>query len=255
MDGTIYHENTLIPGTKEFFSLLVKQGKYYCFLTNNSSKGRASYVEKLLKLGIDVTEKNIVSSVSVTVSYLNQIKRHAKIYLVGTASLKRELENEGFVIVSSSYRKSDVDFVLVGFDTELNYSKIDGACYYISRNCKYLATNCDLRCPIIDNKYIPDCGAICKMIECATNRTPIYLGKPNREIVDYASNLWNVPLSKIICIGDRLYTDIAVGINAGISTAVVFTGETTPDDLKNSMFKPEFCFNSIADIYEILNNN
>lgn len=252
MDGTIYHENTLIPGTLDFFHLLQKQRKKYVFMTNNSSKGKITYVEKLTKLGIFATEDNIASSVNATITYLNYHKPGAKIYLIGTGSLKTELINEGFDVVSVDYRGSDVDYVLLGFDTELNYAKIAGGCYYISRGYNYIATNCDLRCPVKDNKYIPDCGAIARMIAEATERMPVFLGKPERVMVDSVSEKWGVPVNKIATVGDRLYTDIQVGINAGSVTILVLTGEATEEEMKETGIQPTYTFPSIKELYDAL---
>lgn len=249
MDGTIYNEDVLISGAVEFFDLLNEQGKHYVFMTNNSSKGKEAYLEKLHRLGIKASEKNIVSSVNVAVKYLKEHKPDAKIYLVGTESLKRELTNEGFNVVSVDYRKNDVDYVLLGFDTELNYDKILGACYYVSRGYAYIATNCDLKCPVLENKFIPDCGAIAKMIELAADRTPIFLGKPDRAIVELAASEWHIPIEKIACVGDRLYTDIAVGINAGALSICVLTGEATKHEIEISEYRPDYCFDSIYELY------
>ena len=249
MDGTIYNEDTLIPGALEFFDLLREQGKDYVFMTNNSSKGKASYVEKLNRLGIQATERNIASSVNATVMYLNEHKPKANLYLVGTESLKHELIEEGFVIVPTDYRGSDIDYVLLGFDTELNYEKIRGASYYVSRDYPYIATNCDLKCPVLDNKFIPDCGAIAKMIELATDRHPLFLGKPERTMVDAVSKEWNTPIDKIACVGDRLYTDIAVGINAGATSVCVLTGEATREEISIYKFKPDYVFDTINELY------
>lgn len=249
MDGTIYNEETLIPGALEFFNLLIEQGKDYVFMTNNSSKGKASYVEKLNKLGISATERNIASSVNATVVYLNEHKPKAKLYLVGTESLKHELIEEGFEIVPIDYRGSDIDYVLLGFDTELNYEKVRGASYYVSRNYPYIATNCDLKCPVLENKFIPDCGAIAKMIELATDRQPLFLGKPERTMVDAVSKEWGIPIEKIACVGDRLYTDIAVGINAGATSICVLTGEATKEEISNSEFNPDYVFDTINELY------
>ena len=252
MDGTIYNEDTLIPGASEFFDLLNEQGKDYVFMTNNSSKGKVSYVEKLNRLGINATERNICSSVNATVMYLNKHKPGAKIYLIGTESLKQELVEEGFDIVPVDYRREDIDFVLLGFDTELNYEKVRGASYYVSRGYSYIGTNCDLKCPVLDNKFIPDCGAIAKMIELATDRMPLFLGKPERTMVDAVSKDWDMPVEKIACVGDRLYTDIAVGINAGATSICVLTGEATKEEIRQTEFKPDYCFDSIKDLYEAL---
>ncbi|MDE5784113.1 MAG: HAD-IIA family hydrolase [Prevotella sp.] len=252
MDGTIYHENELISGALDFFHLLQEQGKKYVFMTNNSSKGKITYIEKLTKLGIEATEDNIASSVNATVRYLNQHKRGAKIYLIGTDSLKKELLNEGFDVVPVNYREPDVDYVLLGFDTELNYEKVVGGCYYISRGYEYIATNCDLRCPVKGNKYIPDCGSMAHMIADATERMPQFLGKPERVMVDAVSEKWGVPVEKIATVGDRLYTDVQVGINAGSKTICVLTGEATEDEMKQTGIYPTYTFPSIKELYEAL---
>lgn len=252
MDGTIYNEDTLIPGASEFFDLLNEQGKDYVFMTNNSSKGKVSYVEKLNSLGIKATERNICSSVNATVMYLNEHKPEARIYLIGTESLKHELLEEGFDIVPVGYRGEDIDFVLLGFDTELNYEKVRGASYYVSRGYPYIGTNCDLKCPVLDNKFIPDCGAIAKMIELATDRLPLFLGKPERTMVDAVSKEWDMPVEKIACVGDRLYTDIAVGINSGATSICVLTGEATKEEIAESMFKPDYVFDTIKELYQAL---
>ena len=252
MDGTIYHENELIPGALEFFNLLDRQGKNYVFMTNNSSKGKKTYVDKLLRLGIRATEEQIASSVNATVLYLNQHKKGAKLYLVGTESLRKELLDEGFMVVPVEYREADVDFVVLGYDTELTYAKLVGACYYVSREYPYIATNCDLRCPVLDGRYVPDCGSMAKMICEATGRMPMFLGKPDRTIVDAVSRQWRVPIEDIACIGDRLYTDVQVGINAGCTSICVLTGEATKEEILKTGINPDFIFPSIKEIYEEL---
>lgn len=224
-------------------------------MTNNSSKSAKTYVEKLATLGIEATEANIVSSVNATVLYLNEQRPKGKLYVIGTNSFKQELADNGFEIVPVSSRDADVDFVVLGFDTELNYEKIVGGCYYVSRGYPYIATNCDMKCPIKGDRFIPDCGAIAQLIETATNRSPLlFLGKPNRTIVDVASQRFNTPLEQIVCVGDRLYTDIAVGINAGVDTVCVFTGEAKPDDITNSNYKPTYTFETIRGLYEVIKN-
>ena len=252
MDGTIYHENKLIDGASDFLRTLVRQGKKYAFMTNNSSKSAKTYVEKLAALGIEATEANIASSVNATVLYLNEQKQKGKLYVIGTNSFKQELRENGFDVVPTSYRKADVDFVVLGFDTELNYKKIIGGCYYVSRGFPYIATNCDIKCPVKKNKFIPDCGAIAQLIETATGRSPLFLGKPDRKIIDVVSKRFNTPLEQMVCVGDRLYTDIAVGINAGITTVCVFTGEAKPSDIINSPYKPTYTFETIRNLYEVI---
>lgn len=250
MDGTVYLENEVFEGSREFIDLLNAQNKKYIFLTNNSSKSVDKYLEKLNKLGLKAGKNNMFTSSQATCMYLKEKKEYAKLYVVGTNSLKEELKKEGFHICENI--EEEIDFLVVGFDTELNYKKIEDACYLLNRGIEYIATNPDLVCPIKNNMFIPDCGSICNMLKTATNKEPIYIGKPKREMVDIVSKLENVPLNKIAIIGDRLYTDIACGINAGITSICVLTGETNKEDIEDSVYKPTYVVNSINDIYKIL---
>ncbi len=250
MDGTIYIDNTLIDGAKDFFEELIKQKKDYVFLTNNSSKGVEQYLEKLHKLNIRANKENMFTSAQATSIYLKEKKENATLYVVGTESLKRELSLQGFLIEDDITKR--IDFLVVGYDTELNYKKIKDACYLLNRGIEYIATNPDLVCPTGKKEFIPDCGSICNMLETATKRTPLYIGKPKKEMVEIVSKIKKIPLENIAVIGDRLYTDIACGINAGISSLCVLTGETQKEDLVTTQYKPTYVFNSIKDIYNVI---
>jgi len=254
MDGTIYHENELIPGAKEFFDFLNAHNLRYAFMTNNSSKGKKEYVKKLNALGIKAAELNIVSSVNVTIEYIkNSGFSSSNIFVVGTESFKEELREQGFNIIDEECGTiPEIKLVVLGFDTELNYNKIRKVCEILESGCEYVATNCDLKCPVRGGRFIPDCGAIAKMLEIATNREPQFLGKPEKDIVIAAARQFGVDVNQILCVGDRLYTDIAVGINAGCSTAVVYTGEAKPSDIDDTEFKPTYQFESIKDLYSRL---
>lgn len=256
MDGTIYHENELIPGALEFFEFLNSKSLPYVFMTNNSSKGKNDYIKKLHKLGIVVEGKNIVSSVNVTIDFIKDRGfSESNIFVVGTNSFKDELKENGFNIFDENDNLPDIDLAILGFDTELNYKKIQTLCKILSTGCEYVATNCDLKCPVKGGLFIPDCGAMARMIAEATGRMPKFLGKPEKEIVLSAAKRFNVDVDKVLCIGDRLYTDIAVGINSGSPTAVVLTGETKSEDLIKSEYKPTYCFESIANLYDQLKVN
>ena len=257
MDGTIYHENELIPGASEFFEFLNDHSLKYAFMTNNSSKGKREYVKKLTELGIKATEENIVSSVNVTVDYIKSSEySSSNIFVVGTESFKQELKEHGFRIYDEKDEDiPSIDLVVLGFDTELNYKKIKVVCEILDTGCEYIATNCDLKCPVKGDRFIPDCGAIAKMLSIATDRMPKFLGKPEKEIVLSAATQFDVDVNEILCVGDRLYTDIAVGIKAGCSTAVVYTGETKPSDVDKTEFKPTYQFDSIKELYESLRSN
>ena len=249
MDGTIYHENKLIPGAKEFLDTLLQQGKRYVFLTNNSSKNISEYVNKLRYLEIKADESNVFSSSQATALYLKENNYSNNLYVVGTNAFKKELTGFGFDITENT---KHAQVLVVGFDTELTYKKIKDACDLINDGIPYFATNPDLVCPISNGKFIPDCGAICNMLELATEKKPKFFGKPRKEMIEIVAKREEVELSDIAIVGDRLYTDIACGINAGVTSAVVLTGETKEKHLKGTSFKPDFVFQSINDLYKII---
>ena len=138
---------------------------------------------------------------------------------------------------------------MVGFDTELTYSKLRDTCELLYKGLPFIATNPDKGCPV-DFGFIPDCGAICEAIYFATNRRPRYLGKPEPFMVEYVVKRSIYSKEEAVVIGDRLYTDIAAGINAGVTTICVLTGETTKGHIANIQIKPDFVFYSVKELWE-----
>lgn len=248
MDGTIYHEEKLIQGAKEFLSLLEDEKKEYVFITNNSSKNINEYIEKMKKFGFEVTKDNFFTSSQATVEYLKEFDKDLKVYLVGTDAFKNELKDNNINIVEDI--EEEIDILLVGFDTELNYKKLQDACTLIFRGVKYIATNPDFACPVKNKEFIPDCGAICELLYLTTGVRPLYLGKPRKEIVELVLKKKNIEKKEAIVIGDRLYTDIACGINADVATILVLTGEAQKEDIEKSNYIPSLIFDSILDIYK-----
>ncbi len=247
MDGTIYLENELIPGATEFISRLIKQNKKYVFLTNNSSVNKNDYLEKLKILQIPCTEENIFSSGMATGIFLSKLRKGKKVYLVGTKALHIELMNYGIELV-----EDNPDIVLVGFDRELNYTKLEKACYFLDHGAEFIATNADFLYPIKEGRFLPDCASICFMLTKATGKEPYFIGKPNRYMIDLLKEKYNLKADKIAIIGDRLYTDIASGINAKIISICVLSGETGVGDLEETPFKPDLVFPSVKEIIQFM---
>lgn len=250
MDGTIYLEDSLIDGSLELINVLREQNKKYVFLTNNSSKNIETYLKKLNNLGIYSEENNLFTSSQATAMYINNVYKNPKVYCVGTNDFRDELRKYNIQVVEEL--DYSVDAVVVGFDTELNYEKIKIACELIASGKDYIGTNMDLVCPVSGGKFIPDCGAICNLISTAVNKKPKYIGKPNKDMVDIISNKLNISKDKIAVVGDRLYTDIAVGVNANITSICVLTGETKMEDLEKSDISPTYILNSVKEIYNIV---
>ncbi|NLO82489.1 MAG: HAD-IIA family hydrolase [Clostridiales bacterium] len=242
MDGTFYLGDKLLDGSLDFVKRTEEAGKRFIFFTNNSSKNSSVYKQKLAGMGCFVDESNIVTSGMVTVEYLKRHYKNCQVYLLGTPMLHEEFHKNGIPIVED---KPDV--VVVGFDTTLTYDKLSRACAFIRQGLPFIATHLDLNCPTEDG-FIPDCGAICAFITASTGVRPKYLGKPFIETLEYLLKYLGCSREEMVFIGDRLYTDIAIGVKHGVTSVLVLTGETKREDLERSDIKPDFVFNRLADL-------
>ncbi|MGN0538275.1 MAG: HAD-IIA family hydrolase [Candidatus Fimenecus sp.] len=250
MDGTIYEGGRLFEGVNEFLSHIEKTGGKYIFITNNSSRSVKDYVIKLSNMGIKVTEDNFFTSSQATALYLNEHYKNKKIYCMGTRSMIAEMEKYGVNIVTEP--DEDTDCIAVGYDTELTYQKLWDVSYLLQtkKDIPYIATNPDRGCPT-EFGLVPDCFAICEALNYAAKRRPLYIGKPDGFMIDYCVERSPFTKEQTVVIGDRLYTDIASGVNAGVDTICVLSGESTAEDIEKSDIKPTYVF---KDIKEILKN-
>ncbi len=248
MDGTIYLENTLFEGTLAFLDYVRSIGGRYIFLTNNSSKGVEEYIKKLERLGIETTADDFLTSTDATVSYLKE-KKYKKIYALGTESFVRQLKAEGLYIATE--REDGIDCLCISNDTELTFRKLEDACILLGGEVDYIATNPDWVCPT-SYGYVPDCGSFADMLFNATKRRPKFIGKPEPDMAYSAMERTGFSRGETVLVGDRLYTDIACGVNAGISTVFVLSGEGTLEDVEKSDVRPEYIFENIKKLYEEL---
>ncbi|AEE95378.1 HAD-IIA family hydrolase [Mahella australiensis] len=247
MDGTFYLGNRLLPGAMEFIDFLKATGRDYLFLTNNSSKSAAFYADKIRRMGLnDITGDKVFTSGQATAIYLKRQNKGRRVFLVGTQYLRQELEEYGLIVVDD-----EPDFVVVGFDTTLTYDKLWKACDFIREGVTYIATHPDLNCPV-EGGVMPDCGAIIAFIEASTSKQPFIVGKPYGEIIKCIFEKTGLGPQQLAIVGDRLYTDIQTGINGGITSILVLTGETTVDDLEHSAVKPDYVVDGIGDIIKLV---
>lgn len=249
MDGTIYQEDRLFDGTKELLQRILAIGGKYVFITNNSSKSVADYIEKVRRLGIATTEDCFFTSAQATAMLLREQHPNALVYCQGTKSLLRELTSYGIRVTEEV--SDEVDVILVGFDTELTSQKLRNTCELLLRDVPFYATNPDLVCPVSFG-YVPDCGSMCIMLKNATGREPIYIGKPAPMMIDIAREMYHARREETVVIGDRLYTDIAAGVNAGVTSICVLTGEATEQDILTCDVKPTYTFESVKSILEAI---
>jgi NagD protein len=255
MDGTLYLGNDRLDGAKELIDLLRAQGKKALFITNNSSRVPAQYVEKLAKMDISATVDDFFTSSDAIVYLLNKTNPGAKVYVVGTPGFENFMADSGFELVHG-YETDPAkrpEFVVLGFDTTLTYEKLRIMCDYLVDGVRYVATHPDMVCPAEGHRFIPDAGSMMLMIEGATGRKPeLIAGKPNATMINILCEKLGVPKDRTAVVGDRLNTDIMSGINAGAKTVCVLSGETNLKMLEASGIVPDYIFDSVLDIYNAL---
>ena len=267
MDGTLYLDDRLFPGAAEFLAKIRQSGGKYLFLTNNSSKGVDAYVEKMTRLGVPAAAEDFLTSVDAMIVFLERTYGAAvkkkKMYVVGTRSFRAQLAAAGFLLTETP--DDDTEMLILGFDRELTYSKLEDACRLLMRGVQeprtsgdakaaaellavdYYATNPDWVCPTVFGS-VPDCGSMAWMLEKATGRAPKFIGKPEPEMALLAMAQCGCSAAETLLIGDRLYTDIACGNRAGVDTAFVLSGEGTLADLAKGQGKPTYIFENIAEV-------
>lgn len=249
MDGTIYLDEDLFDGTVDFLNYVKEIGGRYLFLTNNSSRGADAYVQKMARLGIKATKEDFLTSTDATVLYLKNNHPGAFCYAFGTKTFKDQLREEGIRITDKL--EDGIDILLCGFDTELTFQKLEDACILLNRGVEFIATNPDWVCPTWYGS-VPDCGSVCQMLTTATGRKPTVIGKPQPQMALLAMERFGYEKHETMMIGDRLYTDIASGINAGIDACFVLSGEGTMEDVAQSDVKPTMIYDNIRAIYNDL---
>ena len=245
MDGTIYLDNNLFDGTLDFLNYVKKNGGRYIFLTNNSSKSVDKYIEKLEGMGINATADDFLTSTDATILYLKE-QSYKKIYAFGTESFVKQLKDSGLNVTTE--RESGIDCLCISNDTELTFKKLDDACILLGGDIDYVATNPDWVCPTWYG-YVPDCGSFADIIYNATKKRPKFIGKPEPEMALLAMKKTGFSKEETAIMGDRLYTDIACGVNAGISSIFVLSGEGTVEDVEKSEIKPQYIYNNIKELY------
>ena len=245
LDGTLYLGNRLFEGVPEIVEWLRKERKEFFFLSNNSSRSTSDYLKKLEKMNLDITLENIILSQHPTIDYLKE-NSYKKIFLMGNQSLKKEFENEGFLLT-----EEEPEILVLAFDTELTYDRLVKASYLLLKNIPYIATHLDNRCPT-EEGYIPDAGGMASLLYKATERMPRVFGKPNKEMLLFKLKQLKKSVDSAIIFGDRLYTDILMGKNAKVTTCCVLSGETTLEMIEKSEDKPDFIIKGIWELLSLL---
>lgn len=247
MDGTFYLGEKLLEGALRFIDVLRQQGCEFLFLTNNSSRDSQQYADKITRLGLSISREKVFTSGEATAMHIQSQTPGARVYLVGTSALENEFLKCDFILTHE-----DPDVAVLGFDTSLTYDKLWTLCDLVRAGLPYIATHPDYNCPT-ESGFMPDIGATIAFVKASTGREPnLVVGKPNPLFVEKAAERVGVPVASMCMIGDRLYTDIALGATAGIPTVLVLSGETREEDVSSSPYQPSYIFEHLGAVADYL---
>ena len=228
LDGTVYLGGELIPGALEFLSRCEKQGVQRFFLSNNSSRSVEQYVTKLHKMNIPCTADDVLLSTHDLLSWLKQ-EGVNKTWAIATEGMCQMMEDVGI-----STRDDDPEYVVLGYDTEINYEKISTGSIHMHRGVPLVASHPDMVCPSPDGG-LPDVGAYLAMLKVTTGKDPVHItGKPNPGMIMHKIEELGLDPAECAMVGDRLYTDMEMALQAGCVSVLVLSGEATMSDLQNS---------------------
>ena len=247
MDGTFYLGNQLIEGSLDFLAALRRTGRQCLFLTNNSSKSASFYQQKLERMGVPAEFRNVLTSGQAAARYVTNRFPGKKAFL-----LANQIETAELKALDVEVDQERPDYVLIAFDTELDYKKMTMLCDHVRAGLPYIATHPDFNCPT-ETGFIPDIGATIAYVKASTGREPdVVIGKPNSGIVEETLRVTGLKKEEMAMVGDRLYTDIATGVNFGMLSILVMSGETTAQMAAESPIKPDLTFGRLADMIAYL---
>ena len=245
LDGTVYLGDALLPTAGTTLVALRARGARTIFISNNPTHSRAEYAARLTRLGVPTPEENILTSSMVLVQFLQHRMPGARLFVVGEDPLCVELRKAGFELTEDARR---IDAVITSFDRTFVYPKLQIAFDAIRAGAHFFATNADRFCPVPGGGE-PDAAAIIAAIEACTNtQVEAVVGKPSQYMIEAALNLLKLPAGECLMTGDRLETDVRMGLDAGMSAALVMTGATSEVALAASSFKPTYVLRQLGDL-------
>lgn len=260
LDGTLYLGDAALPEAAQVCSELRRQGKQLIFVSNKPLAGREAYAAKLTRLGIPATPDEVITSAHVLSLYLKQTAPALRLYVIGEENTRAELSSHGLIVLDERLDQDPrevidprgIDAVVVAFDRTLDYRKLNTAYQALMQGAHFYATNADKTCPM-PGGAIPDAGATIQALETITGRKVEWIaGKPSGLILKYACETLELPAERCMMVGDRIETDIRMGVEAGMHTALVLTGVTRREQIEESSVRPEFILETLADLMNVV---
>jgi NagD protein len=248
LDGTIYLGDKLLPTAGEVIARLRTLGRRTVFLSNKPTCTRQVYAEKLTRLGLPTSAADVINSSFVMVDFLHRHLPGARLFVVGEESLLEELRTAGFELIENA---QEVDVVIASFDRTFTYRKLQIAFDAIRAGARFFATNADRYCPVPGGGE-PDAAAMIAAIEaCTGTQIEAVVGKPSRYMVETILGIINLPPERCLITGDRLETDVQMGLQFGIDTALTLTGATDEATLADSSIHPTYVVNQLSELLSL----
>ena len=242
MDGVIYHGNRLLPGAKEFVEWLYQEKKEFLFLTNSSRYTPKELQKKLEWMGLDVDQSHFYTSALATAAFISTQTPEATAYAVGEHGLQNALYDAGITV-----NEIHPDYVIIGEADNYCYDHIVKATRFVNEGARLIGTNYDLTGPV-EGGIVPACRALMAPIELATGKQAYYVGKPNALMMRTGLRILGVHSEDAAIIGDRMDTDIVAGMESGLMTALVLSGVSTLENIKEFSYRPSIILNGVGDI-------
>lgn len=246
LDGVIYLLHDPIPGSAGVIRHMQETGTPFVFLTNNSVATPDMYVERLQRAGVDIIAENVVTSANAARFYLERnFSTAGKTALViGEKGLLVELEEVGLRVLEPA-ESAHADFVMVGWDRHFDFEKLKAAVVAIRNGATYIAMNTDATYPTPDGLW-PGAGTMVAAVTTGAGREPVVVGKPNPLFVELALGRLGASAAESLMVGDRLDSDVAAGIAAGVDTLLVLSGVSTEEDVVRLGIRPTYVRKNLA---------
>lgn len=247
MDGVLYRGDQIIPGALEFIETLQRREIPFLFLTNNSQRARLDVVTKLRRLGMKgIEERHVFTCAVATARFLSTQRPHPTAYVIGEGGLHSALNHFGIAITDQN-----PDYVVIGEGRSINFEQLESATRHILGGARLIATNLDPSCPTASGTR-PGAGAVVAMLERATGRQALGLGKPSPIMMRLARKELGLRTAGVTMVGDTLETDIIGGVQMGYQTVLVLSGGTRAEDLAASSFLPNYVVENVGVLAEHL---
>ncbi len=243
LDGTLYVGERIIPGADKTINFLRSMGKQLLFVSNKTTGHAEEYLNLLKKYGVQLYLHEIITATTVIKKYLRKNYSGKNFFAIGEDVFIKDIQAAGLHFTKDP---AQVDVLLVTLDRTLNYEKLEIAARALENGAKFYAANIDDTCPV-ENGEVMDAGATISALEKRTHKKlEKHFGKPSSYMIEEIKTHLKTEPDKVLLSGDRIETDITLGILLGADTALVSTGVKFYTN--GSDIKPTYFINSVFDL-------